>query len=112
MSDSKMFTNNKMPEGYDEVWKRFGEKWCGNTIEHSRFTIGERPVWIGKHGKPLAPYREPSTPSNLNRNADYLRRKFRCDAFARQPFQHCTVGAHSHTDQEYCYCRFQECYLT
>lgn len=30
MSDSKMFTNNKMPDGYDEVWKAFGRAWCKN----------------------------------------------------------------------------------
>ena len=28
MSDSKMFTGNKMPKGYDEVWKAFGSAWC------------------------------------------------------------------------------------
>lgn len=27
MSDSKMFTRNKMPRGYDSVWKAFGKKW-------------------------------------------------------------------------------------
>jgi len=68
MSDSKMFTSNKMPEGYDDVWKRFGQHWCGKAEEPKK-------IWISKRGKPLAPYREPSTPSNLNRNADYLRRK-------------------------------------
>ena len=27
MSDSHMFTKNKMPDGYDEVWKAFGRAW-------------------------------------------------------------------------------------
>ncbi len=66
-----MFTNNNMPEGYDEVWKRFGEHWCGETEEPKK-------IWIGKRGKPLAPYRGSSTPpkgANPNRNAEYLRRK-------------------------------------
>ncbi len=27
MSDSKMFTKNKMPEGYDSVWKAFAKKY-------------------------------------------------------------------------------------
>lgn len=26
MSDSKIFTKNKMPEGYDDVWKAFAKK--------------------------------------------------------------------------------------
>ena len=57
-----MFTSNEMPEGYDEVWKRFGEHWCGETEEPKK-------IWIGKRGKPLAPNQ------TTNRNADYLRRK-------------------------------------
>ncbi len=27
MSDSKMFTKNKMPEGYSDVWKAFAKHW-------------------------------------------------------------------------------------
>ncbi len=27
MSDSKMFTGNKMPDGYDKVWKAFAKAW-------------------------------------------------------------------------------------
>ena len=77
MSDSKMFTSNEMPEGYDEVWKRFGEHWCGETEEPKQ-------IWIGKHGKPLSPYKESPgrTPANwkslkyseMSRNERYLYR--------------------------------------
>ena len=27
MSDSHMFTKNKMPDGYDQVWLAFGRAW-------------------------------------------------------------------------------------
>ncbi len=27
MSDSKIFTGNKMPDGYDDLWKAFAKKW-------------------------------------------------------------------------------------
>jgi len=78
MSDSKMFTSNEMPEGYDEVWKRFGEHWCGETEEPKK-------IWIGKHGKPLSTYKSmPRTAqpprwktlkySEMNRNDKYLYR--------------------------------------
>ena len=33
-----MFTNNKMPDGYDDVWKRFGQHWCGKTEEPKKIT--------------------------------------------------------------------------
>ena len=59
MSDSKMFTSNEMPEGYDEVWKRFGQHWCGKTEEPKK-------IWIGKRGKPLAPFKD--------HNAEHRRR--------------------------------------